>query len=136
MLSNCRKSCNTCDVVDPTEMAALVLRRMELHEVGGDETLLETPYGVTQDVSASVKEQVSEVINNFTFYMDNFIFAKEEYAAVKKTCKNRHRQCAYWKTLGECENVSACLHVCPLQRNALRCDLFSWCVIELDKTLY
>lgn len=106
MLSNCRKSCNTCDVLDPAEMTALVRRRSELHEVGGDETLLETPYGVTQDVSESVKEQVSEVITNFTFYMENLIFTQEKYAAVKKTCKNRHRQCAYWKTLGECEKVS------------------------------
>jgi hypothetical protein len=106
-------------------MTALVRRRSELHEVGGDETLLETPYGVTQDVSASVKEQVSEVISNSTFYMDNLIFAKEKYAAVKKTCKNRHRQCAYWKTLGECEKVSSCVfRLCHLWRNAQHCDLF------------
>lgn len=106
MLRNCRKSCNTCSVLDPQKMNALVKRTLELHEVGGDETLLETPYGVDQQIDASLQTEIGEIIANFTFYMENLIFAKEEFAAVKKTCKNRHRMCAYWKHLGECEKVS------------------------------
>eukprot|EP00545_Synedropsis_sp_CCMP1620_P004966 CAMPEP_0119007782 /NCGR_PEP_ID=MMETSP1176-20130426/3245_1 /TAXON_ID=265551 /ORGANISM="Synedropsis recta cf, Strain CCMP1620" /LENGTH=459 /DNA_ID=CAMNT_0006959997 /DNA_START=21 /DNA_END=1400 /DNA_ORIENTATION=- len=103
MLRNCRKSCNTCSVVDHDAMMALVDRRTELYEVGGDETLLETPYGIEQQVDSSLKHEIGQIVLNFTFYMEHLIFAKEEYAAVKKTCKNRHRMCAYWKHLGECE---------------------------------
>ena len=87
-------------------MAVLVERKKLLHEVGGDETLLETPYGMAQNVDSRAADQVEMVISNFTFYMESIIFTDSKYDAVKKTCKNRHRDCAFWTTLGECEAVS------------------------------
>ena len=106
MLIQCRQSCGTCDVADEKELDALIERTIDLYEVGGDETLLETPYGVKQIVDPADAERVLEVIRNFTFYMDHLIFTNPKYQAVKKTCKNRHPECSVWATSGECKAVS------------------------------
>ena len=115
MLRNCRKSCQTCEITDDIELDALAAKKLELHEVGGDETLLETPYGITQSIAPEAKEQVQDVIRNFTFYMENVIFKDPKFTTVRKTCKNRHADCAFWTHLGECEKVRRILdriHTC------------------------
>ena len=118
MLIECRKSCGTCDVTEDEELDELIERTMELYEVGGDETLLETPYGVRQIIDPADAERVLEVIRNFTFYMDHLIFKDPKYKAVKKTCKNRHPECSVWATSGECKTVSRfkllCLDQLPI----------------------
>jgi hypothetical protein len=105
MLRNCRKSCETCDITDESELNSLVARKLALYEVGGDESLLETPYGVTQLVDTKVKSQVMEIIRNFTSYMENIVFQDPSYKDVKKTCRNREENCAFWASVGECDNV-------------------------------
>ena len=106
MLLQCRKSCGTCGITDRLELDALIEKKVALHEVGGDETLLETPYGVTQTLDVKTQAGIKEVIKNFTSYMDSVVFKDPRYETVKKTCRNRHRDCAFWAHLGECENVS------------------------------
>ena len=106
MLTHCQKSCGTCGVTDEEELEELIAWKKALHEVGGDETLLETPYGVTQTVHPSHAEGIEEVIRNSISYMEDVIFKDPKYEAVKKTCKNRHSDCALWAYLGECEDVS------------------------------
>ena len=88
------------------ELEELIAWKTALYEVGGDETLLETPYGVTQTVHPSNAEGIEEVIRNFTSYMEDLIFKDPKYASVKKTCKNRHSDCSLRAYLGECEDVS------------------------------
>lgn len=105
MLINCRKSCGTCGVTDNEELSALIAKKLALHDVGGDESLLETPYGVTQTVPPTSEEMIEEVIQNFTNYMENYVFQDPQYEAVKKTCKNRNPLCAFWTSIGECEKV-------------------------------
>jgi hypothetical protein len=113
MLRNCRKSCETCGITDEAELVALSEKKLALHEVGGDETLLETPYGVTQSIvdGSTEEHHVKEIIANFTSYMENIIFQDPKYAAVKKTCKNRHPMCSFWKHIGECEKVSRIVYM-------------------------
>ena len=105
MLRNCRKSCETCGITDEDELDALAAKKLQLYEVGGDETLLETPYGITQAIGADADEEVRKVIRNFTTYMETIIFKDPLYASVRKTCKNRHADCAFWTSRGECEKV-------------------------------
>jgi ShK domain-like len=106
MLRSCRKSCETCNIIDEMELSALIARKLALYEVGGDESLLETPYGITQIIDESSKSQIMEVISNFTSYMENIVFKDPSYKDVKKTCRNREGNCAFWASLGECEKVS------------------------------
>ena len=87
-------------------MLQLAAKKLALYEVGGDETLLETPYGVKQITDRRYVEQCQEIIDNMESYMKDFVFRDPKYAAVKKTCKNRHSECAFWKHAGECEKVS------------------------------
>ena len=51
MLITCRKSCGTCDVTDGEELDALIERIMELYEVGDDEGLIETLNGGSFDLT-------------------------------------------------------------------------------------
>ena len=105
MLVHCRKSCETCGITDNDELSALIARKLALHDVGGDETLLETPYGVTQTVPPTSAELIQEIIQNFTNYMEHVVFQDPKYEAVKKTCKNRNPLCAFWASIDECEKV-------------------------------
>ena len=108
MLIQCRDSCGTCDVTDEEELDALIEKKLELYELGGDEMLLETPYGVTQIIDTTEVERAQEVIRSYTFYMDHLVFKDPKYEGVKKTCKNRRPECVVWATSGECETVSRC----------------------------
>jgi hypothetical protein len=81
MLRECRKSCGTCAVTDEIQLLELIDQKKRLYEVGGDATLLETPYGITQElpVAESERELVDEVVKNFTFYMEHLIFKDAKY---------------------------------------------------------
>ena len=93
-------------MTDARELEQLIARKKALYDVGGDETLLETPYGITQTIEPSDGDKTREVIQNFTSYMEDVVFKDPKYEAVKKTCKNRHALCAFWVAVGECEKVS------------------------------
>ena len=105
MLSNCPKSCKTCDITNAEELQQLIAWKKALLDVDGDETLLETPYGKTQTMEPSNADKIQEVIRNFTSYMDQVIFTVPQYETVKTTCKNRESRCAEWASLGECDAV-------------------------------
>lgn len=85
-------------------------RRLLLYEASGDETILETPYGMSQDVpmgaDSTLRKEIEEIMQETELYMETEIFVKEEHSAVKKKCKNRNRSCAHWKALGKCDKVS------------------------------
>jgi hypothetical protein len=107
MLFSCQKSCETCGLTQE-ELQAASFRALALQDVGGDETLIETPYGMRQEVlNAELQEEIHAIIQKYARYMEEEVFVKEEFAAVKKMCKNRHRECAYWTQQGSCETVSA-----------------------------
>ena len=149
MLRNCRKSCQTCGITDEDELDALSAKKLELHEVGGDETLLETPYGITQSIGTDAREAVLKVIQNFTTYMENIIFKDPQYSTVRKTCKNRHADCAFWTHLGECEKVCqqlylhcglACVEcgcfVYPPKDNYSHTCFFHVCFLTLGRVIF
>lgn len=106
MLKECRKSCGTCDVTDETELYKLIQTKISKKIVDdGEVSLLETPYGVAQNIDPEKAEQIQEVIRNFTSYMEDFVFQDPKYQPVKDTCRNRNPFCAFWVTIGECEKV-------------------------------
>ena len=102
MMLECAKSCATCGM-DKKEVARTRKERALLYDVGGDATLLETPYGITQE-DATDQAAVKDVIANYTKYMETTIMADPK-STVKTTCKNRHAKCALWTSMGKCESV-------------------------------
>ena len=106
MLNFCKKSCNICDFQG--DLNELIARKKKLALVAGDETLLETPYGMTQtplEPGSEHSDAVAHVLAQTTEYMETVIFASAKYESLKHTCKNRDRNCAFWVAIGECEKV-------------------------------
>lgn len=103
MLNFCIKSCQICDYTG--NLTELIHLKKQLTLVGGDETLLQTPYGMTQHMSFGDEHEdaVNQVMANMTDYMEGIIFVDPAFENVKLTCKNRHVNCAFWVAIGECE---------------------------------
>jgi hypothetical protein len=108
MLNFCIKTCQICDYTG--NVTELILLKKQLALVGGDETLLQTPYGMTQHLNFEEHhdDAINQVMSNMTEYMEGVIFVDPTFENVKHTCKNRHDNCAYWVAIGECEAVRAC----------------------------
>merc|ERR1711884_535346 len=74
MLTACRKSCDSCT--------------------------LDQKYGAEQNVN---DEKTQEIVRKAKLYYDNEVNVKAEFASVRKNCKNRHEDCSFWASVGECE---------------------------------
>lgn len=77
--------------------------------------------GTEQSIMGSKKEieGTKEVISKMEEYLMNEVFAKPEYAAVRNKCNNEHKLCAFWSSVGECDNnrsymISHCAAACRL----------------------
>jgi hypothetical protein len=106
MLNFCKKSCAICDFVG--DLNELIQTKKRMAEVGGDERLLETPYGMKQtpiEAGSEYGDAVAQVLAQSTEYMETVIFADAKYESLKHTCKNRDRSCVFWAAIGECEKV-------------------------------
>jgi hypothetical protein len=85
-------------------LTELIILRRRLHEVGGDETLLETPYGMKQsELGPEYADQVKQVEEEMINYMERVINNDEKYKSLKDSCRNRDRSCFFWVSIGECE---------------------------------
>lgn len=71
----------------------------------GDETLLEDKYGMKQidQTTDEYNAVIPGIIKDMEDYMENIIFKDPKYESLKHSCKNRNKNCAYWKAKGECE---------------------------------
>lgn len=81
----------------------------------------ETPAGVKQVVSNGENGRITqEIVDRANKYVEEEVLVQESYAKVRKDCKNRNPQCAYWAAIGECEeNVrSKCTSTVPRSRVA------------------
>jgi hypothetical protein len=109
MLRHCPKSCaGECCVSSSDEIEQNIARQLDKQISLADETeLAETAYGLKQYIYDENSFELAEIMANYTFYMRDLIMEKGlEYLTIKKTCKNRSNQCAYWRSLGECQRVS------------------------------
>ena len=80
--------------------------------------------GEPQTVDASKQNEIFEVIAQARLYMNNVVHLDDKYKDVRDICKNQHESCAFWASLGECENnpnymKAKCAPVCQ------SCDFLS-----------
>lgn len=67
--------------------------------------ITETPAGVKQQVAAGDEHGIKtqEIVDAANKYVEETVMKEDAYVKVRKDCKNRHPQCAYWAAIGECD---------------------------------
>ena len=94
MLNNCAIACSVCHVKD---IPSLILETMGEKEANVEESEL----GVIQEVTGDRNEEVLKRIDNITNYFETIVKIDPKFDKVRKECKNRHNNCAFWAVLGE-----------------------------------
>ena len=128
MLYKCQKSCKTCNM-DGYKLSILADYRIRLHAVGGDERLLETPFGVTQLTVGLDSSRVQEIQTNMEHYMTNVVQKDQKYEAVKFKCKNTLPDCIKLKIEGKC-SASMEKKCAPVCETCERLDFKHNCPID------
>mmetsp|Transcript_512 Transcript_512/g.767 ORF Transcript_512/g.767 Transcript_512/m.767 type:complete len:514 (-) Transcript_512:113-1654(-) len=129
MLYSCRSSCKTCDL-DEKELKSLAEHKRKLHLVGGDERMLETPYGITQTMTFESNSDIKEVMKKMEAYIDTVVNVDPEYEDVYESCKNRDPNCLRWKIEGRCSEETIQLQCAPMCQICEVLDIKYRCPID------
>lgn len=115
MLFSCRSSCKTCDVND-TDLKKVAEHKRKLHLVGGDERMLETPYGITQNIEFEIADdhKKESVMKKMEVYMDTVVKVDPKYKDVNESCKNRDSHCLRWQIEGRCSEETIQIKCAPM----------------------
>lgn len=67
--------------------------------------------GVKQVMDLSRTADIQVTLKNAKQYLETTIFPNKEYRRLVEECKNKHESCAFWATLGECQNNPGYMNV-------------------------
>jgi hypothetical protein len=98
MVKHCPKACNACD-----KDARDKLAKEDAENKPKDE------YGVVQVIEGTQTQEIVQAIDEMKAYMRKAREHPEITAKMQElldNCKIQHELCAFWKVVGECENVS------------------------------
>lgn len=60
-------------------------------------------YGEPQEIDGIEAASTIRRLHQVDAYMRETVFKEEKYAKVRNNCINRHSQCTFWASIGECE---------------------------------
>jgi hypothetical protein len=99
MVKHCPKACNACD-----KDARDKLAKEDAENKPKDE------YGVVQVIEGTQTQEIVQAIDEMkTLHAQGTRLYPETTATMQElldNCKIQHELCAFWKVVGECENVS------------------------------
>ena len=98
MLQKCAKSCKVCGK-NPADLA---MQERKVEEASSSDAV-ETQWGEVQEVAGNHAAKTKEVIEKTKDYMLNKVLVDPAFDKVRKECKNRSKNCAFWSANGECE---------------------------------
>jgi hypothetical protein len=67
--------------------------------------------GVAQTIDETSPEDTLRTIEEARQYLLKEVAIEEKYEKVRDSCKNKHENCAFWSSIGECENNPGYMHV-------------------------
>jgi len=87
--------------------------------------------GEVQNAVGDRAHEIQKVVDESLDYLRNIVMIGDKYANVHKECKNRHKDCSFWKLSGECEEKPAYMHVncalacqtCEMLEYEVRCPM-------------
>ncbi len=105
MLKGCPKSCNSC----PGKLIDGLTGEQENEKKFLLEAIVK--YGQPQEVATETQDKTMYRIRQTLDYMENYIHAEKPTHELSEqtvnACRNTDSRCAFWATLGECENNPA-----------------------------
>lgn len=66
--------------------------------------MLGSDMGEPQVIDSYNEKEILERITQARLYMQQTVMTDEKFAKVRSLCKNVNSQCAFWASIGECEN--------------------------------
>jgi len=121
MLENCQKSCHSCiQKKKPEEEKKIDATKFFKEDEDIDWITEAIKFGEKQRVNGKKKETL-EVLKNSVLYMNDKKTIREIPKKILDSCLNRHELCAFWVSLGECENNPAYM-VTNCAPSCLSCD--------------
>jgi prolyl 4-hydroxylase len=116
--------------VDPGELSRLATQKLRLHKVGGDERLLETKYGMEQEVEGLDPDAVKQTLQEMAEYMIGDVHSNPQLKDV--VCKNRQRDCLRKKlgSEGACSSASMTTLCAPLCQSCHFLDFNHRCPLD------
>jgi hypothetical protein len=96
MMQHCPKSCNACKNTGYVD---------EPKQVPNDDD----DFGVKQASDNAYGAQIEKALDDMKIYFRELRTnpqTDDKTMELLEHCKNQHENCAYWKILGECDNVS------------------------------
>lgn len=87
--------------------------------------------GEVQNVIGDRADEIGKIVNESLIYWKDVVMVEEKYKNVRKECKNRHKDCSFWKVVGECEDKPGYMHVhcalacqtCEMLEYDIRCPM-------------
>jgi len=102
MLNSCRKACRTCVIPDRSNKEGRSEDVFDIEVEYGTGYLLFVK-GEPQRIQGNNEQETRNMVLKTMTYMRDVVMPDRKLDNIRKDCINRHKLCAFWAVLGECE---------------------------------
>jgi prolyl 4-hydroxylase len=91
-------------------------------------------FGVAQQVSETKADLIQALIDETEKYMSEEVWKDDKYERIRERCQNRHKECAFWAVLGECQANRPFMEMecAPSCKTCINLDITFRCPFDKD----